>query len=565
MLTKDPLGILVLSVGVSLTGAFALALHTGVSMRESNAIHYESSFRGTAGTASTFFSDLERGGKVLKTRAAEFFSSAFSAEAPAQQTAAAAPSGLNWSEGEEPDAEDPEETAPSGDSYVRNYEEQFGGSFVPPPGGDGGGESFSGGGESASEQPVVRRAKRSAGPGQEAGAALAPDEPKALPKGQDVRARGNDAGLGKLRHSYASLSNDPSRSPDVQAAGGGAAARFSGSGSGSSGRASWAQSGGGGNMDGAMNGLRSGAQSSYNSQMKAGAPAAAAAASAAGAAAPAASKAKETSATGGSEEASEKESEKTEPGSETEKVQKDYTFRAKVPAPAAEETDLLKSIVSEKLNGASLKYISDEEVAGDPDPSLLKSGSVAGGGDNKSVETPDPAKYSELTPARKQELKKAIHVFLKKVENKPAYGAMTDLYSTSCSLTREICAEHGLTENYLTMTTARRAKLVLGVKYVSERWRLYTLEFTPPPGFRDAPRGLTAAAALQAQSLAGEAAGPLSPRRPDTAVSLAEIRPELKGGREIGAAAVLCLWNAPGFYAPVPRGPAPLDALLLCR
>ena len=90
----------------------------------------------------------------------------------------------------------------------------------------------------------------------------------------------------------------------------------------------------------------------------------------------------------------------------------------------------------------------------------------------------DPKNFSNLSALRKKELRRELHAFLKKVENR--YGKMTDIVFTSCGTTPDLCKQHELKQSYLTMTTAKGATLVLGLKYVNEKWRRYTVDFKKP-------------------------------------------------------------------------------------
>jgi hypothetical protein len=112
-----------------------------------------------------------------------------------------------------------------------------------------------------------------------------------------------------------------------------------------------------------------------------------------------------------------------------------------------------------------------------PDETLLKSGAIAGADGTKDA-ADDPKVFASLSPARKLEIKKDIHVFLKRVENR--FGAMTDIKTTSCASTLDLCSSHGVSGNYLTMSTAKGAKLDLGVKYIKTRWKRYTIDFQRP-------------------------------------------------------------------------------------
>ncbi|MDP2754969.1 MAG: hypothetical protein Q8P40_11360, partial [Nitrospirota bacterium] len=146
--------------------------------------------------------------------------------------------------------------------------------------------------------------------------------------------------------------------------------------------------------------------------------------------------------------------------------------------PATADLDLLSLIVKERQNGADSKLVSDEDAAGEPDEALLVARALAPDKAEKTAQTPDPANFKALPEARKTELKKEAHTFLRLVENK--YGKMNEIFRTSCSTTPDLCKEHEVSGSYLTMTTQKGAKLVLGFKYVEKRWRRYTIDFKAP-------------------------------------------------------------------------------------
>ena len=108
--------------------------------------------------------------------------------------------------------------------------------------------------------------------------------------------------------------------------------------------------------------------------------------------------------------------------------------------PSAPEPDLLSLIVKERQNGADSKLVSDEEAAGEPEEYLLLARAVAFDEETKAVPAPDPANFKALPEARKTELKKEVHTFLRRVENK--YGKMNEIFRTPCSTTPELCKEH---------------------------------------------------------------------------------------------------------------------------
>ena len=143
----------------------------------------------------------------------------------------------------------------------------------------------------------------------------------------------------------------------------------------------------------------------------------------------------------------------------------------------------------ERRNGKEANYVTEDEARAKLDEGQLKPGAAAeeeapreksAGGDRSSREArpPDPENFAELTLDRKLELKKRIHVFLKRVERR--YGEMDDIFFTPCGSGDELCSEHGLTEGYLTLETHENAELHLGLKYINERWRRYTVGFNLP-------------------------------------------------------------------------------------
>jgi hypothetical protein len=263
-----------------------------------------------------------------------------------------------------------------------------------------------------------------------------------------------------------------------------------------------------GSLDGVGESARSGSRGSYNSKMAGGAAAAAAAAPGA---VPSASKPKEVSAGGGGGSGSgdtsgggdaapdaaagDKAGDNTEPA---EPKAEEAPDRSRFFAAAPENQSFLKTVVLERSKGAEVKYVTEEDAAGELDESLLKSGAALteapaekdflaarSAPDRKARAKADPEQFSALSSERRKELKKEIHVFLKRIERR--YGAMEDIVYTSCGAGRELCAEHGLTEGYLTMKTRTGAKLLLGLKYVDKKWRPYTVGFTLPASARPRP------------------------------------------------------------------------------
>ena len=145
-------------------------------------------------------------------------------------------------------------------------------------------------------------------------------------------------------------------------------------------------------------------------------------------------------------------------------------------AGAAGDEDLLQSVVTDTQNGKDAKYVSPEEAAAPPEESMLKSGGVSPlEAAAKGPPVADPKDFASLSPERKQEIKKNIHVFLKRIQNPKWFGAMTDIKTTSCLSTLDLCEANGISGNYLTITT-EKAKLDLGVKYIKTKWRRYTID-----------------------------------------------------------------------------------------
>ena len=507
MIGKDPFGVMVLSVGVCLTGAFALVLHTGADARQEKGIHYDFNFQGATAAVTSVFADMQRGGKILQSRTGQFFAGITGAETPVYTASAAEArtadtvdqsassqdaddGGFKWSEGKDYGGED----QPEGNSLGEGYESRFGG--------NSGGSSASSQENSAAAAPFSARKKNIAKPAAGTAAVEAGDKLPPPPGRPSHERRGGS--MASLQRGYASVAgNDQSQAQAARSFSGGTSAGTFG---GSSGRYAGEVSGGsslgdhgGGAMDAAMDSLRSGAQGSYNASVGRGASAVSAASASSGGSAPAASAASEVSGGGGSSSASGgstaaaassvsapawmtklRKALASSSGTKTAKrvtSSPDAVSSASVPLAVGEtDTSLLKTVVSERLKGAESRYISRDDVTA-LDESQLKPGAMTAYSQEKTlVEQPaDPAMLKELSAARQTELKKEVHVFLKQVESR--YGAMADIFSTSCSQAADVCSQQGLTGTYMTMTTVKGAQLVLGVKYVENRWRRYTISF----------------------------------------------------------------------------------------
>lgn len=494
-----------------LTGGFFTVLSVGMSARKNKGLEYGFSFRGAALAASTYAEDLERGSKIVKSRSAalfdEYFGSGSIAYPPEENYASSR--GASSPYGEVEGQYSPEESA-----FDKYYQDNYGSGssdYAPSSsyGGGGGVGSFAGSGGGGSSQDTPRAAaggEKTAAGGETAGAGE--DEAPAGESGRGVQAAALAGGLSPAPKLYASLpSKGADRANSGLPAGGGAPAEFGGGSKPAStagGRGLDAFSGGGAakNLDGADEGSRTGAQGSYNAKMGGGAAATAAASSASGGGTPSASGPEAVAGgSGGSSGSSSSSSSPSaapsggrsysEPDSSSGGDQKSYTAFGDQPA---EEGDLLKSVVVDRRNGAEVKYVSDSEAAAELDEALLKPGAAAGDaprpaagtGEKKALAAddpdPDPENFDALPEKRRLEIKKKIHVMLKRVERR--YGAMVDIEYVPCTATAavETCEKHGLTRNFITMTTGRGATLALAVKYVRNRWRPYTIGFTPPPG-----------------------------------------------------------------------------------
>ncbi|HBA60213.1 MAG TPA: hypothetical protein DCZ92_05255 [Elusimicrobia bacterium] len=481
MMHKNPAVILVVSVGAALTGAFVLVMQIGINSRENGKIRYNYDFKGAPSVASTYIKDFEQGVKVVKAKSAAAYSGFFGGDAPAaqtqQQVASASDSG---------DGEGVTYKRPAG--YPEGYDEEEFPYEMPPDQVGGGGSVYGGGSASSGEAPQENAAavpvEKGASGKEKPAATEKPGTPREVFKGRPGEERKS-----ALERGYAALEksgglgqargNAPGGSVSDGAAGGALKSP------GSKGLPSWAKNTvAGGLPGGGLDGLRSSADSSYNSKMKAGA-------ATAGASGPGAPKASGPAAASGSDSSSGSSSGSSSTGSSSDKTvspkstgeedeeedgdsgsgsgsgYNDYS------APS-EDLSLLGTVISEKRNGGEFKYISSEDALGDPEEGLLKSGGMPVY-DEKAAFEKDPAKLADLSAERKKELKKEIHAFLKKVENK--YGTMTDIFATSCSLTPGVCKEHELEGKYLTMTTVKGARLVMGLKYIDDRWQPYTVEF----------------------------------------------------------------------------------------
>ncbi|MCX5785877.1 MAG: hypothetical protein NTX59_09320 [Elusimicrobia bacterium] len=482
-----PVIVFAVAIAVFFVGGFLLVMNVGTNSRTTARMHYDFSLHGASLAASTYFGDFEKGGEVIKKKAATLLDDLVSGVGrtpPASgrtETARQRPghAGRTASSGE-----------PEGDAFEKyfekNYGKRSGRGLESAPGSladlYGGGPAAEGGGGSGSYETPVQTSfrkvpkKGEAAGNEPSGANGSASGPRAVPGGP---ASGGTAAAPRM---YASLPgrgnplNDGSNSGAQTNTAGGSAGYGNRKLQKDGGLSGFPGKGSAGALDGASESMRTGAQSNYNSKMSGGASAIKSGSS--GASAPAASKPGKAAAGG--------KSDKTSGKTGTDRTtDQSYSNNTPDPVVPGEDPDLVKSVVTEKLNGKDTNYVSENDAAADPEETLLASGAIAGGVDDKAITEPDPEDFSSLAPERKAALKKEMHVFLKQVEKK--YGAMQDINYSSCNSNPDVCKAHGLTANYLTMKTAKGATLVMGVKYVTGKWRRYTIDFKAPASGSDQP------------------------------------------------------------------------------
>lgn len=517
-------------------GGFLTIMYVGISARRADRIQHGFAFRGApAPKESSFADDFKRGGAIVAAGARNFTGGLFSRSgsgpaAPRSQTASARRASIY---DEERNGE-PGERDPFEDFYEKNYGRGAGASYSAPAASWGGpSSSWSGSGGSSTAGRPENASAGQAGESSPAAAAAGPEEEDAGGEAPGSPVFGGPLGKRDAPQKLqASLPQGAGpwqglERPGELSGGGlspsGARGEKGGTLSGMPGRKDP------GALDGAGENARSGSQGSYNSKMSGGAAAAAAAAPGA---VPDASKPKEVSAdsggaggssgsggsSGGADTPSgakpgDKPADKTETAGPKETDSADRTYFA---ADAGEDLAFLKTVALERSKGAEVKYVTEEDAAGELDESQLKSGAAVteapaekdfpGARSAPNRAKADPEKFSALSPERRKELKREIHVFLKRIERR--YGALDDIVYTSCGAGREICAEHGLTEGYITMKTKRGAKLLLGLKYVGKKWRPYTVGFTLPAAPRPQQPAVEESGQRDEESQEGGDAGP---------------------------------------------------------
>ncbi|MDD2805352.1 MAG: hypothetical protein PHV33_07335 [Elusimicrobiales bacterium] len=485
--SSRPFFLLMSGVFALAAGSFFTVLHVGMNeLRGGRGIAYGFGSRQAAQEKPTYAEALAAGGKALAGKARQFFGGA---------SAGPAPESLPGEEPQTAEERPEQESDPLEDFYDRNYGrggEKF---YAQAPGAWAGSGGSASAGAAAPDLQEGGQKAAGAWTGKAATgerAAGAPEKPAFGSPGARSPSRQAEGGAPKLARSLALAVPERPGEP-----GGGSLSsgpRY-GAGGGLEGMRGQA---GAADLNGADEGSRSSSANSYNSKLSGGAKAAAAS----GGTPPAASAAANaeggggtgaTSGSGGTAAADAKRETPSEKSAPTEVSSNE---------PAAEELKpFLEWVAVEKRNGRDTRFISEEDAAAKVDAGQLKTGDASAEEPKPKKESsagawrdwkrdgprepppPDPKNFSELSNERKLEVKQRIHGFIKRVENH--YGAMEDIFYTPCSAGRELCKEHGLTEGYLTLETREEAELHLGLKYIKERWRRYTIGFTLPRGHQD--------------------------------------------------------------------------------
>jgi hypothetical protein len=511
---KNPMLALALALLLMAAGSLLALLHVGMSARGANQIHYSFNARGAALAASTYAGDIGRGAAIAKDKTAQVFDNFFGGEDNAAGAQTASAGSYSGEAGQQEGAGSQEDYTPDSDAFTKYYEKHYGKGAESASagwnegGGFGGGFGGGGGGESATSQSAPGTSRETAAgkppeetPAQEQGAKDTPAAPPAASGGAPSSSPKSSFPQAKASAGTALSSPPPPLFPGQQPAAGGSAGA---KGMKTGGLDGFNNKAGAADLDGALERASAGAKSDYGAKMSGGAAATAAAGAAAGgggggggASSPVDASKDGKGAAGGKDAAKDaaKDAGSSSPVSSWWSRSGDEDTPAGAPAASAKKTadakttasadpELLKAIVAERRNGGEAKYLTEEDEKAAPEETLLKSGAVAltAPAEEKSLKEPDPdpEDFSKLSADRKAELKKEIHSFLKRVENK--YGKMTDIEYTACKETPDFCKEHGLERSYLTMTTANKARLVMGVKYVKDRWRRYTVDFKKPAG-----------------------------------------------------------------------------------
>ncbi|MCM2267740.1 MAG: hypothetical protein NDI60_08230 [Elusimicrobiales bacterium] len=483
---QNPILLIALAVLFMVTGSFFALLHVGMSARQAKGLQSGFSFRGAKPLPSSYVADIKRGAEIVSDEAARVFNDFFGDGPAAGSNTAAA--GYSNTGAAPKDDEVEGEYAPDSDAFTRYYEKHYGkGASSPSLGwndGGGVGASSGGGGDSATFQAVPRQEQAAGAP--KAGA----DGPAQTAAAAPVSAPGAAGAAGATGFNqnraqpppklFASLPPGGAPPPLFPGQSAGSSAPGRGAGAKAGELDAFQSKGGAAQLDGALESAKAGAKSDYAAKMSGGAAAAAAGGAAAGGGgAPSPSSPSNASGDGKSADKAKTDAAGTSTGYGWWNRESDDTPAAATPkAEEDDDADLVKAVVTERRNGADAAYLSDDDETAKPEEALLKAGVADPGAAEKDAVKPDPADFASLPPERKKELRREMHSFMKRVENR--YGKMTDIYRTACSSTPDLCKEHELTRSYLTMTTAEGAKLVMGLKYVKNRWRRYTIDFKRP-------------------------------------------------------------------------------------
>jgi len=514
---NKPAMLLALALVIFVTGGFLMMVQIGVSGRKPRGMTYGFGFRSaptpapTAAAAPAYLKDFKKGVEVVKTKGQAFYDDIFGGSGaqtpPASGRTASARQEDSSGGGSEEDGD------ADGDAFEKYYRSNYannygkGGAAASAPGGgweggggsySGGGGSSSGGGDSETAQNVSRRTSQKA-EGEEA-ASAAPGPAAAARTGFGGPAGGPErAASQQLQASLPQKRNADNGGLDAGAQPG-ASTDYSGKPHKGGGLSGMSGNGGAASLNGADEAAKTGGQTNFDAKMGGGA--AAAAAGGGGKAAPAASGPKDVSGEKGGSDAGSNAAGGVKSSSDTDSGDNTSSWFAwgrgrsdspKYPAAAPveeDDQDIVKAVVKERQDGKEMKIITEEEAAGEPDEKLLAMGALTGDSDKElAIAEIDPADLKSLSPERRKAMKKEFHAFLKKVENK--YGKMKQIYKTPCTSTPEVCKDHEVTGSYLTMTTEKGAKLVVGLKYVDKKWRRYTLDFDPgsvkPPAPKEDP------------------------------------------------------------------------------
>jgi len=505
---ENPAVILFSALAAFAIGGFLLAVDIGMNGRKAQGIDYGFNFRGAESAVTAGSGGPEKGKKSVKSKTG-YFASGYSGQAAeaAPRISGRLEQTRRQAAWEADDEEDDSYSRKPAGRYSSNSERMSESGFRSWADMDGGESAssagnfssrFYGGAASGAYGKSARKWNETALPARRGSS----------PSGDGSGGQADGGGRASASQMYASARDMETRS--AASTSGRPSVSDSASPGGSDGKL---QEGGGmsgmpgqhpgGSLGGALESLKTGSQSSYGSNMSGGAKSVESKAAASGGGAPPAVPPPQKASTGGGGGApggdvgadgktggktKEKEDKKAEAGDD------DDSYAVGGFGNRQTRPDFLQSVVIEKWSSAYTKYVTKEETSGVPDEKMLKTGYLASVPDkfsddkknlkdnkvsaDKRKSGPDPKNWKSLSGKRKLELKKEIHIYLAKVENK--YGQMIYIDRTSCSQAMGFCKEHGVTESYLAMTTAQGAKVVVGFRYVDDKWRLFVIDFKPP-------------------------------------------------------------------------------------